>query len=441
MTMHEETGCAGVRQRDRESMTDSDPHDLFFGPSDDDDSLLADHLEDVRRPSPGPRPETRISRSESRAETTRRSRRRRNRRFATLLAVLLMVVVGISGWLIGLPIYHYLNPSDYGGSGSGSVIVTVRANDAAKEIGDTLHQRGVVASERAFTDAASGNSDAKGIQPGSYRLRKHMAAGKALALLLDPSSRVNSDVLVTEGATIVDVEKRLTAAPCTADSSPSTVCGLGLSKATVTKALTDVKALGLPTDYTVGGKAPAAVEGFLFPATYPFDDKTSVTDALQQMVAKFTDQARATNFTRAAKALHITPYQELIIASIAQGEAKFPEDMPKVARVILNRLAINKNLQIDATSAYASKLKGLEATSVPYALTPGPFNTYHHAGLPPTPIGSPGADAMTGAAHPATGNWLYYVNGDQAGHLFFTHSETEFAKAAAKCKANHWGCG
>ncbi len=48
---------------------------------------------------------------------------------------------------------------------------------------------------------------------------------------------------------------------------------------------------------------------------------------------------------------------------------------------------------------------------------------------------------MNGAAHPAGGNALYYVNGDAAGHLFFTNSEAAFAKAAAKCRANNWGCG
>jgi UPF0755 protein len=428
-----------VRQRDRESLTDSDPHDLFFGPAEDDLLLDYEPVEETRRPSPNSQP--RHSRSQSRADTLRVSRTRRRRRFMGILALLLVAVVAVSGYFIALPIYHYLHPSDYDGSGSGNVIVTIRANDGAEQIGQTLHNEGVVASDRAFTDAASANSKSQNIQPGTYRLHKHMSASKALSLLLDPTSRVNSDVVVTEGATIVDVEKRLTAPPCTAKSAANTVCGLGEDKAAVTKALINVKALGLPTDYMVDGKTPVAVEGFLFPATYPFDDKTNVTDALQQMVGKFTDQARATHFTAQAKALNITPYEELIIASIAQAEAKFPADYAKVARVILNRLVIKKNLQIDATSAYAAKLKGIDPLKIPYASTPGPYNTYNHAGLPPTPISNPGAEAMGGAAHPAAGNWLYYVNGDKEGHLFFTHSEAEFTTAANKCKANHWGCG
>ena len=47
---------------------------------------------------------------------------------------------------------------------------------------------------------------------------------------------------------------------------------------------------------------------------------------------------------------------------------------------------------------------------------------------------------MDGAANPPKGNWLFYVNGDKDGHLFFTNSESAFEKAVAKCRANHWGC-
>jgi UPF0755 protein len=438
-------------------MTDSDPHGLFFGSADDDttlddttldDAILDDTILDnagagdqLRHPRPSRLPEVeRVSRSELRAERGQHAARRRNRRLLAIMSVLLVAVVAVAAWLVVLPVYHYLNPSDYHGNGSGTVVVEVQANDNAKDIGTTLHDQGVVASVRAFTDAASSESRSQNIQPGSYRLHKHMSAKSALSLMLDPSSRVDSDVVVTEGATTLDVLKRLTAPPCAAKSG-SAVCGPGLDKAAVTKALNDVKAIGLPTDFTVGGKTPSSVEGFLYPATYFFSKDASPSVALQAMVTQFTEKARSSNFAASAKALHITPYQELIIASIAQAEAKFPEDYPKVARVILNRIAANRPLQIDATSAYAAKLKGLDPTKTIYAQESGPYNTYRHDGLPPTPIGNPGADAMDGAAHPSDGNWLYYVNGDAEGHLFFTNSEAAFVRAAATCKKNNWGCG
>jgi UPF0755 protein len=415
-------------------MTDSDPHGLFFDPSDD-DSFLSE-------PDDGnvPRVE-RVSRSERRAEAGHRARRQRNRRALWIMSALLVVVVAVATFLVVLPIYHYLVPKDYSGTGTGTVIVEVNPNDDASAIAKTLHDRGVVASERAFKDAANNNSKSRNIQPGSYKLRHHMSAKSALTLMLDPTSRVKSDVVVTEGATRLDIVNRLTAPPCQ-DGAPATAaCGPGLDKTAVNSAMKDVKALGLPTDYLAAGKTPASVEGFLYPATYYFPAKTTATEALGQMITNFTDRARSTNFTAAAKANKMTPYQQLIIASIAQSEAKFPDDMAKVARVILNRIAANKPLQIDATSAYACKLAGTDPTKCVYAATSGPYNSYRNDGLPPTPISNPGAEAMDGAAHPATGNWTYYVNGDADGHLFFTNSETEFQRAVVTCRAKHWGCG
>ena len=368
-----------------------------------------------------------------------------------------LLVIGVCVWLVGLPIYRYLNPADYSGSGTGAVVVTVHANDGAHQIGTTLHREGVVASVHAFTKAASDNDGFANVQPGSYTLKHHMSAAAAVRALLDPRTRIDRNVLVPEGATTLDVAKRLSMPPCTKTSPADTVCGEGLPVASVRKALTDVDALGLPTDYSVNGKPPTSAEGFLFPATYTFDDKTSATNALQQMVSQFTDSVRSTNFTARARALHLTPYQELIIASIAQAgagasagtgkepsiaqaEAKYAQDMPKVVRVILNRLAAHRTLQIDAISAYGAKLAGLDPAKVVYSTLPGAYNTYTHLGLPPTPIGNPGAEALKGAAHPAAGNWLYYVNGDADGHLVFTNSPTQFAKDQKLCHDKGWGC-
>ncbi len=377
----------------------------------------------------------------SRSGRHTRRRRRRNRRFVALFVVLFLLVAALGAYLIVKPIYNYLHPADYSGSGSGVAMITVHADDGATQIGTELHNHDVVASVRAFTNAANDNDKSKNIQPGAYRMHRHMSAKSAVNLLLDPTARVNNDVLVPEGVTSLDVTSTLTAPPCTGSSGASAKCGPGLSATAVRAALKNVKALGVPTEYTVAGRTPTSVEGFLFPATYLVPDKSTASDVLQQMVNNFAEHARQTDFTASAKALHITPYQQLIIASIAQAEAKYADDYPRVARVILNRLAAHKPLQIDATSAYAAKLAGLDPTKVTYSRINSPYNTYTHAGLPPTPIGNPGIEAMNGAAHPtAAAKWLYYVNGDAQGHLTFATSDTDFDKARHKCHVEGWGC-
>jgi UPF0755 protein len=463
-----------VRQRNREATgSAADPHDLLFGddPSDtgfgpgdfghgDLDHGDFNGSDTIRRPGSQTRddrmsyregsvrgrhaqhaPAAQPGARETRVDRNRRSRqanRGRNRGLVAAIAVVIIALIGGVGWFAVRPIWNYFHPSNYSGMGTGSVQVVVHPGDSAQQIGQTLVTDGVVASVRAFTDAANSDASAMNIQPGSYTLHHHMSAQDALNLLLSPSSRVNSDVVIPEGATIIDVEKRLTAQRCTASSSPGTVCGLGLPRADVLAGLEHVGALGLPTDYTDNGRTPPSAEGFLYPATYPFDGKTTAGQALGQMASAFTEEVRKIDFTSRANALGVTPYQELIIASIAQAEAKYPADMAKVARVILNRLDQHRNLQIDATSAYAAKLKGLDPTKQIYADTAGPYNTYTHSGLPPTPIGNPGEAALNAAAHPAKGNWLYYVNGDAAGHLAFFHSENRFAKAVQVCRSHGW---
>jgi UPF0755 protein len=257
-----------------------------------------------------------------------------------------------------------------------------------------------------------------------------MSGASALALLLDPSSRsVGADVVVPEGATVVDVAARL-------------IKVLGSRhKHAVYSALEHPAQLGLPLGYATRSGQPLSPEGFLFPATYTISPGDSAGDALQGMVARFAAEDRSLGFAAAAKQIGLTPYQALTVASIAQAEAKYAADMPRVARVILNRLKAHRPLQVDATSAYQAKLAGLDPAHVIYNQVAGPYNTYRHAGLPPTPIDNPGAVALRAAVHPAAGAWMFYVNRDGAGHLFFTASEAAFAKAAARCRAQHWGCG
>jgi UPF0755 protein len=368
--------------------------------------------------------EERPRRSPRRPDRGARRRHRRNARLSLLIAALLVVAVAAVAvpWAL-----HHFRVADYSGSGSGSVTVSVKDGDSAADIGTSLYRAGVVASAKAFTNAAEGNSHSQDIQPGTYVLHRHMSAAAALSALLNPASRsASSDVVIPEGATVVDVDAAL-------------VKVLGARhKAAVEAALKSPGDLGLPLGYAT---SPASAEGFLFPATYSVDPGETASDALQAMVARFAAEDRSLGFASAAQAVGLTPYRALIIASIAQAEAKYPADMPRVARVILNRLKASRPLQIDATSAYRAKLKGLDPTRVIYSEVSGPYNTYRHAGLPPTPIDNPGAAALRAAVHPAAGNWLFYVNSDSAGHLFFTADEAAFAKAAAKCRAEHWGCG
>ena len=115
----------------------------------------------------------------------------------------------------------------------------------------------------------------------------------------------------------------------------------------------------------------------------------------------------------------ITPYQAAIIASLIEREA-IVSDMPKVSRVIYNRLAIPMKLEFDSTVNYALDRASI-ATSAEDRANPSPYNTYARMGLPPTPISSPGPDAVDAALAPGRGIVAVLRQVQREGRIVLQH--------------------
>lgn len=171
------------------------------------------------------------------------------------------------------------------------------------------------------------------------------------------------------------------------------------------------------------------IEGFLFPATYEFTAKTTGKELVASQIA-FFERNWAQLDLAYAKTKQLTPYDVLIIASMVEKETIAPDERPKVAAVIYNRLKAGMPLGIDATIRYGLGVPGTEALRVSQLESDSPYNTRNRTGLPPTPIASPGLAAMQAAAHPAKVDYLFFVRKPDRIHHFFTASESEFyAKA------------
>ena len=190
--------------------------------------------------------------------------------------------------------------------------------------------------------------------------------------------------------------------------------------------------LGLP-DYA-GGEA----EGYLFPATYGFSPKAKPVDMLAAMVDRWRQAAEESGLEEAAADLGYTPHELMTVASLVEAEGR-GDDMPKIARVIYNRLEnpdngqTNGKLEIDATVNYAlGRNLGVSLSEEDLAVD-SPYNTRLYPGLPPGPIEAPGDAAIAAAADPAEGDWLYYVTVDLAtGETKFTADYDEFLQFKAE---------
>ncbi|MFD4474731.1 MULTISPECIES: endolytic transglycosylase MltG [unclassified Streptomyces] len=202
---------------------------------------------------------------------------------------------------------------------------------------------------------------------------------------------------------------------------------LGVPAGTTKKALPKAH-LKLPRD------ARGNPEGYLFPATYPINDKSTPESVLSYMVNTAAKKFSGSQVTAGADRNAVNIYQTVTIASMIEAEAGSKADMGKVARVIYNRLEQGMPLQMDSTINYALNRSTLNTRDRDTKIN-SPYNTYTRMGLPPTPIGNPGEAAMRAATSPAQGDWLYFVT-VKPGDTRFTSNFEEHQKHVAEFNKN-----
>ncbi|MFD3774475.1 endolytic transglycosylase MltG [Streptomyces sp. NPDC058612] len=190
------------------------------------------------------------------------------------------------------------------------------------------------------------------------------------------------------------------------------------------KAAVATAGLALPAE------AKGNPEGYLFPATYPVTSKSTPAVLLAYMVQTANRKLATPAVANGGKAHGMTPYQTATLASVLEAEADSRADMGKVARVVHNRLAKSMPLQMDSTINYALNRSTVD-TTLSETRIDSPFNSYARQGLPPTPIDSPGLEAMAAAVAPTPGDWLFFVT-VKPGDTRFSATYEEHKKHVAE---------
>lgn len=174
-----------------------------------------------------------------------------------------------------------------------------------------------------------------------------------------------------------------------------------------------------------------SLEGYMFPDTYFIAPENKPKDILAATVRRFKEIWNA-RFAERAKAVGMTPHQVITVASIIETEAKLAEERPIVASVIYNRLKKKMRLGVDSTIVYASKLAGAWKYNGKVYQSDidrkSPYNTRINFGLPPAPVGCPGASSIDAALNPRNTGYLYYVRNpdrNDGAHNFYV-SEKDF---------------
>lgn len=344
---------------------------------------------------------------------------------AVCLALFVFLVLGLGGyWLIS-----QINPS---GDTSEAVLLTIPPDSGLATISRLLEEKGIVSNATIFRYYAKWKNIPT-IRAGEYdKLYKHDSMDHVIERLKQgPLPPKFTEITFPEGLWLTDTLAKIK------EKYPD------MTDQAIQQAISGNK-IGR-SKYQPDGTTP--YDGFMFPATYRVEDpdKADVQKLLTQMVQKFDGVADEVGLGDATAKLNgaagknapITPYQALIVASLVEAEAKVPEDRPRIARVIYNRLKSGMRLDIDATVPVALGHHTQDLTKEDLNVD-SPYNTRRNPGLPPTPINSPGRDSLLAALTPSTetgsDGWLYYVLADKDGHHFFTNNYNEFLKAQQRAR-------
>lgn len=170
-------------------------------------------------------------------------------------------------------------------------------------------------------------------------------------------------------------------------------------------------------------------EGKLFPETYRFAKDATIAQIAARMGEEFAQRVDSWSF------------DEIVVASILEKEAKSAEDMALVAGIIRERMRRGMPLQVDATVAYGWCMRTAgyalmcDVTQAPIATelkVDGPYNTYARTGLPAGPISNPGLKALTAAAHPKESPYLYYLSTRDGLQMIYSKTLDEHLRNRAK---------
>ncbi len=376
-----------------------------------------------------------------------------------------IVVNGIVGWAAENPTAQKLPfISDLVRGELGPSLRAVSADDATavamvitdgetpRQIGDQLVAAGAITEARAFVFEAIQKDVTGSFQIGRHVVTRSMTVDQIIDVLITPPvAPPTVRVTFREGLRIEQMVAKLESIEA-APTDPTAPLHLdvgqfyGLATNPPPELVAKYPWLKLPLG--------ASLEGYLFPATYQIAPGTTPLELVTMLLDAFESHAPA-------GLLDLPPdqiYQKVQLASLVETEAKVDSDRALVAGVYLNRLDPKKwptgLLDADPTLNYANDSVWLQdpanpidtwvgysfwdpiKTTVAYGkvVFPGKlagYNTYSHAGLPPTPICSPSAASLAAALKPDTADgYMYFLaKNDGSG----THA---FAKTQAEQNAN-----
>jgi UPF0755 protein len=325
-------------------------------------------------------------------------------RLLTVIAGLVVVTVVI----LALSVRSYL-ASPVAGL-TEPLLYKVEAGASLSGVAHDLEGQGILSRAGLFVAWGRFTGQAAQLQAGEYELQPGVTPKGILDQFVAGQVKLYPFIIL-EGWTITELLAALTVNPAITAT---------LQELT---AQAQIDALGLSVQH---------LEGQFFPDTYLVPRGTTDLSLLQQAAALMQVQLAKAWENRAVGLSLASPYELLTLASIVERETALDSERAEVAGVFIRRLEKRMRLQTDPTVIYGLGAAYDGNLTRKHLLTDTPYNTYTRGGLPPTPIGMPGAASLLAAAHPDEGDTVYFVaTGENDGSHVFSRTLEEHNAAVA----------
>ncbi|TGB05449.1 endolytic transglycosylase MltG [Halobacillus salinus] len=337
---------------------------------------------------------------------------------ATILTTIIVVLVvgGVSGYLY---VKSALEPVDADDNSQQNVEIPL--GSSTSQIASILEENDIIKNDLIFRFYTKFNNET-GFQAGDYQFTQSMKLGEIIETL--KTGRLVKEpvfnITVPEGQSLDQV------AEIYAEE-------LDFSKKEFMDKVNDEKYIkelmsehsALLTDEIMKEGIRYPLEGYLFPATYPFYvDDPSIDQVVTKMLRK--TESVVLPYKNDLDALNLSIHDGITMASLVENEARTEENRKKIAGVFFNRLDEKMPLQTDPTVLYAL---GEHKDRVLYEdlEVDSPYNTYKYPDLPVGPISNFGANSMKAAANPADVPFLYFL-ADSDGNIYYAETLKEHNK-------------
>jgi len=340
----------------------------------------------------------------------------------SVVALAVIIIGGIA--FLFYYIHHSLTPVNP--LSDKKIVLEIPSGTSIEEIGDLLKSKKLVHSSPVFLYYAKYKNQTN-FKAGIYRFSPSMSIEEIIKKMENGDVDTVFNMVIPEGFTVSQIIEKVAKKT-------------GVSVQVINDKLTNrayikthyMKKYPFLANVILNKHIKSPLEGYLFPATYTYDEEKpnldtiidTMLDKTQTILEKYQTQIKANSLG--------SIHRVLTMASIVEREGRQPVDRQKIAGVFYNRLEKGMPLQSDVTVLYAL---GSSQQTVTYKDTKmsSPYNTYYQKGLPVGPINNPSEASIYAVLNPMHSSELYFYARPN-GEIIYTKTLAEHDKVIDKYK-------